>query len=165
MVGGVNELRNIMSLEVIVGSHQAAIEIPLGWMTALEEVGPVAAGLALKRAVGEDSPLSHLGTLEVALVDDETSSRVHMDFMEIEGPTDVITFHHGEIVISAEVALRQAAEHGEPLGREILRYFVHGLLHLAGHEDGEAAERERMEAAQEVIVSQLWAGGMDRVMV
>ena len=46
----------------------------------------------------------HLATLEVALVDDATSDRVHRDFMDIEGPTDVITFHHGEIVIGAEVA-------------------------------------------------------------
>ena len=28
-------------------------------------------------------------------------------------------------------------EHGEPLERELLRYIVHGLLHLAGHEDGD----------------------------
>ena len=76
--------------------------------------------------------------------------------MDIEGPTDVITFHHGEIVIGAEVAERQAAEYGEPLPREILRYFVHGLLHLAGHEDEEPAERAAMEAVQETIVARLW---------
>jgi probable rRNA maturation factor len=93
----------------------------------------------------------------VALVDDATSDQVHRDFMKIEGPTDVITFHHGEIVIGAEVALRQAEEYGEPLAREILRYLVHGLLHLAGHEDADADERERMESAQEKIVTTLWS--------
>jgi len=76
--------------------------------------------------------------------------------MDIEGPTDVITFHHGEIVIGAEVAERQAAEYDEPLAREILRYMVHGLLHLAGHEDGHSDERAVMEAAQETIVARLW---------
>ena len=84
-----------------------------------------------------------LATLEVALVDDATSDRVHRDFMNIEGPTDVITFHHGEIVIGAEVAQRQAAEYGEPLAREILRYLVHGLLHLAGHEDADTGRTRR----------------------
>ncbi len=154
-----------MSLEVIIGNHQEKIEFPLAWMTAIEEIGEAAAQLALRAAAEEDSPLSHLATLEVALVDDETSGKVHMDFMMIEGPTDVITFHHGEIVIGAEVAKRQAAEYGEPLGREILRYFVHGLLHLAGHEDAEEDERKTMEAAQEEIVAKLWADGLDGKLV
>jgi probable rRNA maturation factor len=146
-----------MTLEVIIGNHQEAAEIPEQWLTALEDIAHQAAHLALEHAAEDDSPLSHLATLEVALVDDATSDQVHRDFMKIEGPTDVITFHHGEIVIGAEVALRQAEEYGEPLAREILRYFVHGLLHLAGHEDAETDERERMESAQEKIVTTLWS--------
>jgi probable rRNA maturation factor len=145
-----------MSLEVIIGNHQQATEVPECWLTALESVAEEAAGLALAHANGHDCPLSHLATLEVALVDDITSDQVHRDFMNIEGPTDVITFHHGEIVIGAEVAERQAAEYDEPLAREILRYFVHGLLHLAGHDDADPAERAAMEAAQETIVARLW---------
>ncbi len=145
-----------MSLEVIIGNHQQATEIPESWLTALETVAHEAAVLALENAVEVESPLSFLATLEVALVDDATSDQVHRDFMDIEGPTDVITFHHGEIVIGAEVAERQAAEYDEPLAREILRYLVHGLLHLAGHEDSNPAERATMEAAQESIVARLW---------
>lgn len=146
-----------MTLEVIIGNHQEATEIPEHWLTALEDVAPLAAQFAIDHAACDDSPLSHLAILEVALVDDPTSDQVHRDFMKIEGPTDVITFHHGEIVIGAEVADRQAAEYGEPLARELLRYLVHGLLHLAGHEDAETNERERMENAQEKIVAALWS--------
>jgi probable rRNA maturation factor len=149
-----------MSLEVIIGNHQDRTEIPEHWLTALEDLANEAAALALRHAAAEDSPLALLATLEVALVDDETSSRVHKDFMDIEGPTDVITFHHGEIVIGAEVALRQASEYGEPLAREILRYFVHGLLHLAGHEDSAPEERAAMECAQEAIVAELWTDSL-----
>lgn len=145
-----------MSLEVIIGNNQQATEIPECWLTALESVAHDAARLALENATEEDSPLALLATIEVAIVDDATSDQVHRDFMGIEGPTDVITFHHGEIVIGAEVAERQAAEYGEPLAREILRYFIHGLLHLAGHEDAEPADRATMEAAQENIVTILW---------
>ena len=145
-----------MSLEVIIGNNQESTEIPECWLTALEIVAHEAAALALANATEEDCPLSHLATLEIALVDDATSDQVHRDFMEIEGPTDVITFHHGEIVIGAEVAERQAAEYEEPLARELLRYLVHGLLHLAGHEDADPVERAAMEAAQETIVAQLW---------
>lgn len=154
-----------MSLEIIIGNHQDKVCLPVSWLTALEEIGEKAAGLALLAAVNEENSLSHLATLEVALVDDETSASVHMDFMEIPGATDVITFHHGEIVIGVEVALRQAAEYGEPLGREILRYFIHGLLHLAGHEDAAEDERALMENAQEMIVKELWAAGLSERLV
>ncbi len=145
-----------MPLEVIIGNHQESTDIPESWLTAYEDLAPHAARLALARAATTESPLSILATLEVALVDDETSDRVHKDFMGIDGPTDVITFHHGEIVIGAQVAERQAAEFGEPLPREILRYLIHGLLHLAGHEDEEPAGRSAMEAAQETIIAELW---------
>lgn len=145
-----------MTLEVIIGNHQQITEIPESWLTAFEDLAPHAAHLALGHAATAESPLSILATLEVALVDDETSARVHRDFMNIEGPTDVITFHHGEIVIGAQVAQRQSAEYGEPLAREILRYLVHGLLHLAGHEDEDSAERAAMESAQEAIITELW---------
>ena len=145
-----------MPLEIIIGNHQTLIAIPEAWLTALEEAAPQAAALALDHRADPDPPLAHLGAIEVALVDDATIDQVHRDFMDIEGPTDVITFHHGEIVIGAEVAERQAAEYDEPLAREILRYMIHGLLHLAGHEDGQSDERAVMEAAQETIVAQLW---------
>jgi probable rRNA maturation factor len=149
-----------MSLEVIIGNHQESTDIPENWLTAIEDVAAEAADLALGHAADGDTPLHHLATLEVALVDDETSDRVHREFMDIEGPTDVITFHHGEIVIGAAVAERQAAGYQEPLAREILRYLVHGLLHLAGHEDAEPAARAAMEAVQEEIVARLWNGGL-----
>jgi len=150
-----------MSLEIIIGNHQDAVDIPVSWLTALEDIGIQAARMALEVAFDKENSLQHLATLEVAMVDDETSSKVHYDFMEIAGPTDVITFHHGEIVIGTEVAMRQAEEYGEPLGREILRYFVHGLLHLAGYEDATETEASAMEAVQERIVSTLWEKNLE----
>lgn len=149
-----------MSLEILVGNHQNITEIPESWLTALEEAANEAADLVLAQAGSVDTPLAHLATLEVALVDDATSARVHLDFMNIEGPTDVITFHHGEIVISTEVASRQAADYGEPLGREILRYLVHGLLHLAGYEDEKTDQSAAMESVQESIVAKLWTSSL-----
>ena len=145
-----------MALEVIIGNQQDRVAIPELWLTELELLAPQAVALAMDHAVEADVPLAHLATLEVALVDDETSARVHWEFMQLEGATDVITFHHGEIVIGAEVAVRQAVDYGEPLAREVLRYFVHGLLHLAGHEDDHQANRAEMETAQEAILATLW---------
>ena len=149
-----------MSLEIIIGNHQTHIAIPEAWLTALEEAAPQAAALVLEHRADPDPPLAHLGAIEVALVDDAIIDQVHRDFMDIEGATDVITFHHGEIVISAETAFRQAAEYHEPPAREILRYLVHGLLHLAGHDDAADASRAAMEDAQEAIVRHIWANGV-----
>jgi probable rRNA maturation factor len=145
-----------MSIEVIIGNNQETVAIPESWLTAYEDIASDIVALALAHATHNDSPLHHLATLEAALVDDETSDRVHREFMNIEGATDVITFHHGEIVIGAEVALRQAAEYNEPPAREILRYLVHGILHLAGHEDESDTDRTRMERAQEEILTKIW---------
>lgn len=146
-----------MRPEIIVGNNQARTEIPEAWLTALEKGGSLAAREILKSHLsGDDAPLVEHECVEVALVDDETSARVHEQFMGIPGGTDVITFHHGEIVIGVEVAFRQAAENGEPPLRELFRYIVHGLLHLAGHEDEKPADRETMEAAQEPLVARLW---------
>ncbi|MFU8894635.1 MAG: rRNA maturation RNase YbeY [Luteolibacter sp.] len=149
-----------MTLDVIIGNHQERVAIPESWLTVLERTANDAAALALEHAVETDSPLALLGSIEVALVDDAMIDQVHRDFMNIEGATDVITFHHGEIVISAETAIRQAAEYHEPAAREILRYLVHGLLHLAGHEDHSDGLRAKMESAQEAIVATLWQSGL-----
>lgn len=149
-----------MTPEIIIGNHQQAVQVPENWLTALEEVGPRAVRLVLDHHHGSDVPLSHLGVLEVALVDDATSDRVHREFMDIPGPTDVITFHYGEIVIGAEVAWRQAKEYDEPLAREILRYLVHGMLHLAGHDDQTAEDAQAMQQLQERIVLELWRSGL-----
>lgn len=148
-----------MKREVLVCDHQNRVALPSGWLVSLEKAGLAAAErIVAGHLATAGPPLVELECVEVALVDDAESDRVHREFMGIDGATDVITFDHGEIVIGAEVAKRQAAEYGEPELRELLRYLVHGLLHLAGHEDAEPGERERMEAAQEALVAELWPG-------
>lgn len=146
-----------MTIEVLVGNHQSAVALPMALLTRLEREGSRAAErIHASHRVAPSVPLSQLGEVEVALVDDEASARVHHDFMGIEGATDVITFDHGEIVIGVEVAGRQAVEFGESLERELFRYLVHGLLHLAGHEDESEDDRKRMEQVQEALVGELW---------
>lgn len=148
-----------MSVEVIVGDHQSRISLPESFLTALERAGEKAVErIRATETVGSDVPLASLQCVEVALVDDEASDRVHDQFMGIKGATDVITFEHGEIVIGVEVARRQAKDYGEPEEREVFRYLVHGLLHLAGHEDGNESDWKVMEEAQERLVAELWAG-------
>jgi probable rRNA maturation factor len=54
----------------------------------------------------------------------------------------------GDIVISVDTALRQAAEYGAPLEREMQRLLIHAVLHLAGHDHMEPGERAAMEAEE-----------------
>lgn len=146
-----------MNREVLICDHQSRVAVPSEWLVGMEKSAARAAEwIASEFLVSEDAPLAGLGCIEVALVDDSESDRVHRQFMGIEGATDVITFDHGEIVIDVEVAKRQALEYAEPELRELLRYLVHGLLHLAGHDDRNDAERAQMEAIQEQIVASLW---------
>jgi probable rRNA maturation factor len=93
----------------------------------------------------------------VAVVSDATIARVHLDFMGIEGSTDVITFDHGEIVVSAETALCRSKEFTHTIEQELLLYCVHGLLHLNGYDDLAAAPAARMRRAQSRIHSEVIA--------
>jgi len=104
---------------------------------------------------GEDRPLSSLKEIDFVLVDDACIAGLHDRFMDVPGPTDVITFQHGEIVISLDTARKQAIEHGENREREVLRYAVHGVLHLHGWEDNTPEARTAMHAVQEKVMSAL----------
>ena len=98
-------------------------------------------------------PLAGLEEIEITLIDDPEIGRVHADFLGDPEPTDVITFHHGEILISADTAVRQAAEQGETPDRELALYAVHGLLHLAGWEDHDPDEAAAMAGRQALILA------------
>ena len=50
----------------------------------------------------------------VALVDDEKMAELHERFLGQSGPTDVLSFPHGEIVVSTETACREAQARGRP---------------------------------------------------
>jgi len=94
-----------------------------------------------------------LSQIDVVLVSDRRMAALHRQFMGIYEPTDVITFQHGEILLSVETAKSQAASYRTSLRHEIRLYLVHGLLHLAGYDDREPADRREMEQIQERIVA------------
>ena len=48
-----------------------------------------------------------------------------------------------------DTAELNARRYGEPYEREVGRYVVHGLLHLAGHDDSSVAEREAMRRLED----------------
>ena len=71
------------------------------------------------RSVGSEEPvLPQLSSVEVSLIGDEEIARVHSEFLEDPTPTDVITFHHGEILISVDTAEREGPLHENSLEEE-----------------------------------------------
>jgi len=101
----------------------------------------------------KQTDLSKLPKIFVWLISDRRMSQLHRQFLGETGPTDVLTFQHGEIFISVETAKRHAHGFGNSLGRELQLYIVHGLLHLHGLDDRTQSGARKMKKAQEKILS------------
>jgi len=89
----------------------------------------------------------------VLIVSDRRMAALHKGFCGLAAPTDVLTFRHGEIVISAETAVRQARMFHSNLVCEIQLYLLHGLLHLAGFDDVTAPQQKRMQRIQNRLLA------------
>jgi probable rRNA maturation factor len=98
--------------------------------------------------------LRRLRNVFVWIISDRRMSRLHREFLGKTGPTDVLTFQHGEIFISAEMAKRHARAFGNSLLRELQLYIVHGLLHLHGFNDRTQPGARTMDKMQAKIMSQ-----------
>ena len=96
--------------------------------------------------------LRKLSKVFVWLISDRRMALLHRKFLGQSGPTDVLTFQHGEIFISAETARRNARAFGNSLVRELKLYIVHGLLHLHGFDDRTPGEADKMKSTQEKIL-------------
>ena len=122
----------------------------------LLERGRAALPLCLAQATEDGGGLSKLSEIEVNLVTDDLIAKIHDEFMDDPSPTDVITFHHGEIFISLDTAKREGVKFGHSTEQEVLLYLIHGLLHLNGHDDKTPADRETMKEIQEKILDEVW---------
>jgi probable rRNA maturation factor len=107
------------------------------------------------RSVFADSPFQS-AMVSVAVVDDPTIHTINRQYLQHDYPTDVLSFvleddgRHlqGELVVSADTAVRNAADYGWSAAEELLLYLVHGSLHLVGYRDKEPAEIDAMRQAE-----------------
>lgn len=132
-------------------NRQKAHRPVLPW---LRRIVKAAHPLCLAAAKSPDAPLHSLEEIEFTIISDEEIAAVHAEFLDDPTPTDVITFHHGEILVSADTALRQGQDHGQPLNVELALYLVHGLMHLGGWDDHEAEEAAEMARQQQAVLEQ-----------
>lgn len=138
-------------MEICVSNQHPSLEFDEDWLASL--MSDALPGCLDHLGQHPDRMvLAGLDELDVALVDDSTIADVHVRFMDIPGETDVITFDHGEIVISLDTAQRYADEFENSFVEEVARYAVHGMMHLNGHEDQDPDERDAMHRDQEAVL-------------
>jgi probable rRNA maturation factor len=101
--------------------------------------------------------------LGVTLVAAPEMARLNGQFLQHKGSTDVITFDysevpdprlqtaiprsklHGELFICLDEAVFQARRFRTTWQSELVRYLIHGMLHLLGHDDHRAPDRRKMK--------------------
>ena len=153
-----------------------------GWKIAVVDrtEDPAASEQRLADVAGRvlrDEGVQH-AEISVAVVDDAEMSRLHEDFLQIAGPTDVLTFPLdgdsleawagpidarrgagqricGEVVIGGDTAVRVAGELGNPPSEEVILYLVHGLLHLCGYDHTNEVDAGIMETLEAEVLDKL----------
>lgn len=106
-------------------------------------------------------------------------SKLHERHLGMAGPTDVISFDHlddapdrspnqidADIAICHDVARDEAVKRGHDVGRELLLYALHGMLHCLGYDDltdegFEAMHRKEDETLDAIGVGATFGGVAD----
>jgi len=129
----------------------------------------------LSRFVMDQMRVHPMAELCIKLVDEATIAQLNEQWMEKEGPTDVLAFPMdelrpgrvnedpeegvlGDLVLCASVAARQAEEAGHPAAEELQLLTVHGILHLLGYDHAEPDEHAEMFGLQATLLTE-WRGG------
>ena len=124
--------------------------------------------------------------LSMILLDSEAMADLHLRWMDLPGPTDVMSFPMdelepggrpdapepgpsmlGDIVLCPEFAANQAETAGHSLGHELALLTVHGVLHLLGYDHAEPDEEKEMfdlqrQLLEEWVADQVHAYHKDR---
>ena len=113
-----------------------------------------------------DHVLTHMyvspqAELAITFIDPEPMEELHIRWLDLPGPTDVMSFPMdelrpgregsltppgtlGDIVICPQVAAKQAVEAGHSAAEEMLLLCTHGILHLLGYDHAEEEEKKVM---------------------
>ncbi len=114
--------------------------------------------LARRVLDGERCPWTYVG---IILTDHDQVHELNREYLGHDYRTDVLSFLidrtgdglEGEVYVDLDTAAVNAVRFGETYEREVARYVVHGLLHLAGHDDATDSERESMRRLEDRYLS------------
>ncbi|GAA5155956.1 rRNA maturation RNase YbeY [Microbacterium pseudoresistens] len=108
--------------------------------------------------------------VSIIMADVENMEKLHIEWMDETGPTDVLSFPMdelrpgspdlptpagllGDVVLCPEVAGEQALAAGHSLEEELLLLTTHGMLHLLGYDHAEPEEKAEMFGLQRELLS------------
>lgn len=108
--------------------------------------------------------------LSILAVSEKEMERLHIEWMDETGPTDVLSFPIdelrpnqefvegkgtlGDVVLCPTVAQRQAQSAGHTMEDELEILLVHGILHLMGFDHAEPEDEREMFALQRKIIKE-----------
>src|SRR6185369_6384434 len=107
-------------MPIVVLNRQRAVRVQLPSLGQFAAEALIECLKLQKRKLGS---LADLPEVSVVLVSDKRIAEIHRRFMNDPTPTDVITFDHGEIVISTETAKRQARQFRSSFEHELRLYL------------------------------------------
>ena len=127
------------------------------------------------RYVMDEMKVHPRAELCIKLVDEPAMELLHVQWMDLPGPTDVMSFPMdelrpgrdgqeptegvlGDVVLCPSVAARQAGEAGHTLAEELLLLTTHGILHLLGYDHAEPDEEREMFDLQRTLLLDYLAG-------
>jgi probable rRNA maturation factor len=118
--------------------------------------------------------INPLAELSILIVDVDAMSTLHKQWMDLDGPTDVMAFPMdtldvkpgmesdpgpallGDVILCPEVAQKQAEEAGHSMDAELFLLTTHGVLHLLGYDHDETDDEREMFELQSRLVTE-WA--------
>jgi probable rRNA maturation factor len=142
-------MRHRLPPSIEVRNLQRTVRVPT---RRLQQFADIAGTLVWKQKRPR-AEIASVAAISVLIVSDRRMAALHEEFCGLASPTDVLTFQHGEIVISAETAERQARIFHSSLATEIQLYLLHGLLHLAGFDDVTTQQQKRMQRLQNKLLA------------
>jgi probable rRNA maturation factor len=129
---------------------------------------------AVARHVLDDLGVNPLAELSILVVDTAAMATLHKQWMDLDGPTDVMAFPMdtledkpgmdaepgpallGDVILCPEIARQQAAAAGHSTDAELYLLTTHGVLHLLGYDHDEPeSEREMFELQARLVTG--WA--------
>jgi probable rRNA maturation factor len=150
-----NKACSLVELDIAVLTNSGApLRLPVSRTRLSEAVQHLLKGLT-------EQPVE----ISFCFCDDETIRHYNACYRHVDEPTDVLSFPLsdrkseignpkseignpivplGDVMISLDMAKRQAEQNGLPLETEILMLALHGVLHLMGYEDETDEGRDRM---------------------
>jgi probable rRNA maturation factor len=125
---------------------------------------PWAPGPATLRRWARLAAGSRGGTLGIRVVGSRESRALNGRWRGRDAPTNVLSFpaaaelrgrELGDVVVCAPVVAREARRQGKRLAAHWAHMVVHGTLHLLGYDHLHAADAERMEGRERVLLARL----------